>query len=69
MYILWMTFVKVVKPDQHVDFIATPLLGTDTQGFWIAKLPDDLPLISVGQGYVNAGDKVTVSMAGDGAAP
>jgi multidrug efflux system membrane fusion protein len=52
--------VKVVQPDQRVAFWPTPLLGTDRQGFWIKRLPEDLLLISVGHGYARIGELVEV---------
>lgn len=56
--------VKSVDNDDRVVFHPVEIVDTDSEGMWITGLPDEATLITVGQEYVGAGDRVrTVSEA------
>lgn len=51
--------VKHVNEQQQVIFSPIQLLTSDNQGAWITGLPPRAQVITLGGGFVNAGDKVT----------
>jgi multidrug efflux system membrane fusion protein len=56
--------VKVVDNDERVKFYPVDIAGSTPQGMQVTGLPDDIRLITVGQGFVTEGqrvDAVTVS--------
>jgi multidrug efflux system membrane fusion protein len=56
--------VKVVDNDERVKFYPVELAGSTPEGMQVTGLPDDIRLITVGQGFVTEGqrvDAVTVS--------
>jgi multidrug efflux system membrane fusion protein len=55
--------VKSVDKDNTVQFHEVELLRSDNQGLWVAGLPQELRLITVGQGFVRAGDRVDAVVA------
>lgn len=52
--------VKAVADDDTVVFQPIEPVRADVQGIWVSGLPETLRLITVGQGFVNAGEHVTV---------
>ncbi len=50
--------VKTVDADNRVEFHIVEILRTETQGTWVAGLPEEVQLITLGQGFVKAGEKV-----------
>ncbi len=53
--------VKSVDADGSVAFHVANIVRSDTSGLWLAGLPETVRLITVGQGFVNAGDRVQAS--------
>jgi len=53
--------VKSVDTDGSVAFHVANIVRSDTNGLWLAGLPETVRLITVGQGFVNAGDRVQAS--------
>ncbi|MEF2550892.1 efflux RND transporter periplasmic adaptor subunit [Aurantimonas sp. A2-1-M11] len=52
--------VKAVDEDETVSFHPIELVRAETDGIWAAGLPEELRIISVGQGFVAAGETVRV---------
>ena len=52
--------VKTVGDDETVVFEQIEPVRADVHGVWVSGLPETLRLITVGQGFVNAGERVTV---------
>ncbi|RPE70955.1 multidrug efflux system membrane fusion protein [Pacificibacter maritimus] len=50
--------VKTVDSNNVVQFYPTELVRAQIDGVWVAGLPEEVDLITVGQGYVNAGETV-----------
>lgn len=50
--------LKTVDPDDTVHFYRTQIIGSADDGVWVSGLPDEVRLITVGQGYVLPGAKV-----------
>lgn len=50
--------VKHVNNQQQVVFTPVKLLSSDTNGAWLSGLPEKTQLITLGGGFVEAGDKV-----------
>jgi len=61
--------VKTVDADDVVRFHPIRLVRTGDGGIWVAGRPDDVRLITVGQGFVRAGERVRVVEADVGDAP
>lgn len=57
--------VKTVGDDDHVVFHVIEPIRADADGLWVAGLPEQARLITVGQGFVNPGEPVRVSESGD----
>lgn len=55
--------VKWVNPQNQVVFQPVELLSTGTDGAWVSGLPDSVPVISLGGGFVQHGQKVAVISA------
>ncbi|WP_108482478.1 efflux RND transporter periplasmic adaptor subunit [Oceaniglobus ichthyenteri] len=55
--------VKTVNADNVVEFFPIEVVKAQIDGIWVTGLPDRVDVISVGQGYVNAGETVAPSMA------
>jgi RND family efflux transporter MFP subunit len=53
--------VKTVGEDGTVAFNAIEVVRAQTDGMWISGLPDTARIITIGQGFVQAGDAVRVS--------
>ncbi|UUP19806.1 efflux RND transporter periplasmic adaptor subunit [Nitratireductor thuwali] len=66
--------VKSVDEDNTVRFHPVEIARTGMEGAWVSGLPDELRLITTGQGFVREGERVRVSQAraeeeqGDGVA-
>lgn len=52
------TGVKTVEEDGRVGFYPVTLARAEVDGLWVTGLPDTAQLITVGQGFVRAGDLV-----------
>ena len=50
--------VKAVDDDDRVVFLPVELVSSALDGAWVAGIPDQSRLITLGQGFVNAGDTV-----------
>ena len=55
--------VKTVGADDTVGFYPIDLVRAQTDGIWVSGLPDDATIITVGQGFVAAGERVMVTLA------
>lgn len=55
--------VKWVNSDNQVVFQTVELLSTGTDGAWVSRLPDPVPVITLGGGFVRHGQQVRVSEA------
>ena len=51
--------VKAVDDDDRVVFYPVEVVRTERDGVWVTGLPDELRVITVGQGFVTAGERVT----------
>ncbi|MCG8465885.1 MAG: efflux RND transporter periplasmic adaptor subunit [Xanthomonadales bacterium] len=54
--------VKVVDADQRVNALAVDLIRTGQDGFWLAGLPDNANIITLGQDFVSSGEQVEVDI-------
>ena len=50
--------IKTVTPDNTVAFHEISIVRAQTDGIWIAGLPEEARIISIGQGFVNDGEVV-----------
>ena len=50
--------VKTVNADNGVEFHEISIVRAQTDGIWVAGLPDETRIISIGQGFVNDGETV-----------
>ncbi len=50
--------LKVVEPDQTVEFVEVAVIDQAADGIYVTGLPEEVRLITVGQEFVLAGDKV-----------
>lgn len=50
--------VKAVDADNRVTFHPVEVVKTESQGAWVTGIPDQVNLITLGQGFVNAGELV-----------
>lgn len=50
--------VKTVDAEGIVRFHTTAIARSEADGFWVTGLPQQIELITVGQGFVRAGDRV-----------
>jgi multidrug efflux pump subunit AcrA (membrane-fusion protein) len=50
--------IKAIGSDQRVKFYPAQFARATTEGIWLSGLPERLHLITVGQGFVQAGQKV-----------
>lgn len=51
--------IKVVDKSSQVVFHPVTIIRTSQKGVWVTGLPDTVQVITLGQGFVRAGDKVT----------
>ena len=54
--------IKIVDVHDIVRFIPASLVKAESSGLWLAGLPDEARIITVGQGFARPGDKVKVVM-------
>ncbi len=57
--------IKTVGDDDVVEFFPIQIVKAQIDGIWVTGLPDSVNVITVGQGYVNAGETVDPSLAPD----
>jgi multidrug efflux system membrane fusion protein len=57
--------IKAVDAQQRVEFLSLKILSFDPQGVWVDGLPDDVEIITLGSGFVAAGDSVSPVEADD----
>jgi multidrug efflux system membrane fusion protein len=50
--------IKTVDQDDVVGFVPVAIVRAQTDGIWVTGLPESADIITVGQGFVNAGDVV-----------
>lgn len=50
--------IKTVDQEQHVEQFPVQIVRTNAQGAWVKGLPDSAQVITLGQGFVEAGDQV-----------
>ena len=50
--------VKAVNDQDEVVFHAIEVVKTESNGAWVTGIPDDSEIITLGQGFVNAGETV-----------
>ena len=55
--------VKIVDEDDRMAFYPIDPMRADVEGLWVTGLPERARVITVGQGFVNAGDPVRVTPA------
>jgi multidrug efflux system membrane fusion protein len=55
--------LKTVDADGVVAFHAVELVRADAEGLWVSGLPSEAEVITLGQGFVQAGDKVRTATA------
>ncbi|MGG2396352.1 efflux RND transporter periplasmic adaptor subunit [Pseudomonas sp. SH1-B] len=58
--------VKWVNAAQRVEFTPVELISVDNQGAWVSGLPSKVALITLGQGFVEAGQQVRTQLAAEG---
>lgn len=50
--------LKTVTEDNRVEFHEVEIVRAETDGLWVRGLPEEVELITVGQGFVNEGEEV-----------
>jgi multidrug efflux system membrane fusion protein len=55
--------IKTVNADDVVEFFPVEVIKAQIDGIWVTGLPDKADVITVGQGYVSAGETVVPSAA------
>ena len=50
--------IKIAQEDKTVAFLPVAIVRAQTDGIWVTGLPESASIITVGQGFVNAGDVV-----------
>lgn len=61
--------VKTVDPDERVAFHPVAVVRTAADGVWVTGLPDPARIITVGQGFVSAGEPVRAQTGRTAEAP
>ena len=56
--------IKTVDEDNRVAFSLVEIVRAQTDGIWITGLPENADIITVGQGFVKAGDLVSPQVEG-----
>jgi len=51
--------VKTVDANDIVSFVPIELVRSNSDGAWVTGIPEDARVITLGQGFVNAGERVT----------
>ena len=52
--------LKTVGPDNHAAFAPVTILKAEPDGVWVTGLPDQVLIITTGQGFVSDGEEVAV---------
>ncbi len=55
--------LKLVTEEKRVKFQAVEILKSERDGIWLSGLPQNMQLITVGQGFVRDGDQVEIAQA------
>lgn len=50
--------IKIVNQQERVEFVPVQVVRSTADGVWVTGLPTGMRVITVGQGFVRAGDKV-----------
>ncbi|MDH5353203.1 MAG: HlyD family efflux transporter periplasmic adaptor subunit, partial [Gammaproteobacteria bacterium] len=50
--------IKIVNAEDRVEFLPVQVVKSSPNGLWISGLPKEIRIITVGQGFVRAGDRV-----------
>ena len=50
--------IKIVNSQDRVEFLPAQVVKSSAEGLWISGLPKEIRIITVGHGFVRAGDKV-----------
>ena len=58
--------VKTVGEDDHVVFHEVEIVRAQSDGVWVSGLPEEARIITVGQGFVSAGERVDPQPVDDG---
>ena len=53
--------VKTVDASNHVIFRPVTIISHSDKGSWVSGLPDSIQIISLGHGFVRAGDEVLIN--------
>jgi len=56
--------LKTAEADGLVGFHPVEVVRADAAGLWVSGLPDEAEVITLGQGFVQAGDRVRVAASG-----
>jgi multidrug efflux system membrane fusion protein len=56
--------IKSVDADGRVSFHSVEIISTEADGVWVGGLPSEIQIITLGQGFVEAGDQVDVAERG-----
>ena len=54
--------IKTVDSDNTVEFLEIEIIREDADGVWVSGLPSATTIITVGQGLVVAGERVSVEL-------
>lgn len=57
--------IKTVNADDIVEFHRIGIVRAQTDGIWVSGLPDEARIISIGQGFVNDGERVNPQADGE----
>lgn len=55
--------VKALDENEQVIFLPIELISSTLEGAWVTGIPDQTKLITLGQGFVNTGERVQSRMA------
>lgn len=54
--------LRILSSEHRVNFVTVDIVGDHPQGVWVAGLPQNALVITVGQEYVSSGEEVAVSL-------
>ncbi|MDA1064103.1 MAG: efflux RND transporter periplasmic adaptor subunit, partial [Proteobacteria bacterium] len=57
--------IKIVNDANKVEFVVADIALSSNDGVWLAGLPESVTIITVGQGFVNAGAEVDAVLEDD----
>ena len=61
--------VKVLDDNDRVLFTPIELVSTTLDGAWVTGIPNQSRVVTLGQGFVNVGEKVRAQLAGETSDP